>query len=397
MTSTAKTSTRPVVGINLTWLDPGVVGGSEEYSIRLVRSLADRNRRDLEFRMYCRRSVVERYPDLQDRFPVDIMPNPRPGRMARVALENSWLAHRRRRDQVVHHMGGVVPQVGAGTDIVTVYDLQPLDLPDNFSLVKRRWLGAAIPASVQRAKFVVSPSQFTSERLVKRLNVPTTKIRLIPFGFGPPVDAEVIDVDSADTTEHHKPLQLPNGRTLSVEGLGRFLLYPAITYPHKRHEDLIRALSLLPESCGDIKLVFTGRAGPETLRLRRLAHDLGVANRMVFTGRIAEADLTVLYRSALAMTFPSAYEGFGNPCIEAMVHGCPLVVSKGGSLPEVAGEAAIHVPVGDAPSWADAIARLADSDTLASALVRRGRLQLESFQPDRAVDRLLGVYDEALG
>ncbi len=365
------------VGINLTWLDPGVVGGSEEYSIRLLQRLSDRADERIKFVLYCRQAVLERYPDLTERFPVQTMPLQHSGKMSRVTMENTWMAGLSSGHDVMHHMGGVVPWVRSRPDIVTVYDLQPLEQPQNFGQVKRRWLGAAIPASVRAARLVVSPSQFTRRRLIETLEVPDDKIRVVPFGFERPI---VVDVD--------RPVD---------HNLGRFVLYPAITYRHKRHCDLVDALPLLPESCGDIKLVFTGRPGPQTLSLRRQAQDLGVSDRLVFTGRVSERRLTELYRTAVALAFPSSYEGFGNPCIEAMNLGCPMVVSDAGSLPEVTGPASIRVPVGDVKAWAEAIARLATSPSAAEALVTNGFRQLAGFDPDIATDRLLEVYAEAVG
>ncbi len=374
---TSRRSGISTVGINLTWLDPGVVGGSEEYSIRLVRSLAERSPDDLRFVLYCRQATLERYSDLADCFDTEIMPVVKPNKAARVALENSWMAVPSRGHELMHHMGGVVPLIRTRPDIVTVYDLQPLEQPENFGVVKRRWLASTVPASVRAARLVVSPSLFTRDRLIETLGVPAEKIRVVPFGFEPP---SVIDVDAP-----------------SASGLGRYFLYPAITYVHKRHCDLVAALARLPEECGDVRLVFTGRPGPQTLPLRRQAQDLGVADRVLFTGRVSEASLTELYRNAVALAFPSSYEGFGNPCIEAMNVGCPIVTSDGGSLPEVAGPAAIRVPVGDVDSWVAAMVTLASSESERRRLAVNGYEQISTFAPEAATDRLLEVYREALG
>lgn len=391
---------RPTIGINLTWLDPGVVGGSEEYSIRLLRSVSDRTEKSLRFRVYCRESVLRHYPDLGDRFDVELMPVGQPGKAARVAIENSWMAVRSRSDDLVHHMGGVVPWVRSGNDVVTVYDLQPLEMPQNFGALKRWWLAASIPHSVRTSALVISPSAFTTSQLVSHLGVSPDKIRLVPFGFSNlGEEPELAESRVSQPQLSQSELSQAEMPELELQGkkLGRFLLYPAIAYRHKRHVDLLEALALLPANCGDIQLVFTGRPGPETPRLHQLAETLGIADRVVFAGRVTEVELVGLYRRALALVFPSAYEGFGNPCVEAMHHDCPIVASDAGSLPEVTGAAAIRVGVGDTSAWAAAIAELAGSPEARRRLVDAGRRQLLSFDSDVATDRLLGVYHEALG
>ena len=367
----------PTVGVNLTWLDPGVVGGSEEYTIRLLRAVSDLDLRDLRLRLYGRRRLFRHYRDLVDRYQVVTMPGRGHGKGLRIALENSWLATVSQSDSVVHHAGGVVPLIRWQTPIVTVHDLQPLDLPANFGPLKRLWLAVMLPHSVRAARFVICPSRFTANRLADRLGVPDQKLRVVYHGHRAPV----------------APIGASGAHAGPVPAGGMpYVLLPAIAYRHKRHRDIIEALAPLD----DVGLVMTGRPGPETEALRTLIRRLGMEDRVHLPGRVTEQELHELYRRALALVFPSEYEGFGNPALEAMANGCPALVSDSGSLPEVVADAAVVIPTGSVAAWRQAIVELHAKPELADDLVVRGRRRASEFTPDQAARQLVDVYRQAL-
>ncbi len=389
----------PTVGVNLTWLDPGVVGGSEEYTIRLLRAVSDLDPREFRLRLYGRRALFRRYPDLIDRYGVAVMPGHAYGKGWRIVLENSWLATASSPDSVVHHAGGVVPLIRWQTPIVTVHDLQPLDLPDNFGPLKRLWLEAMLPHSVRAARLVICPSRFTADRLADRLGVPEHKLRIVYHGHAAPtVPVGAADEDHArgPRTDHDPAPEVHRGSGSGagpVPSDGRpYVLLPAIAYRHKRHRDIIDALAPLD----DVGLVMTGRPGPETDSLRAQVRRLGMEERVHMPGRVSEQELDELYRRALALVFPSEYEGFGNPALEAMANGCPALVSDSGSLPEVVADAGVVVPTGSVAAWRQAIVELRAKPELARDLAERGRRRASDFTPERAARQLVGVYRQAL-
>ncbi len=383
------------IGLNLTWLVPGVVGGSEEYTIRLLQGLSRIDAPDVRFRMYARRDLLDRYPELSQNFTPVVMPGRNVSRPRRVALEQTWLARVGAADSVIHHLGGTIPFLRRpgmrGTAprrsaprqrvVVTIHDLQPIDMASNFSMVKRMWLGRLLPLAVEHADLIVCPSRFTADRIAARYGAERSRLRVVHQGYR--TNGSAAGPPSAGLTERL--------------GHRRFLLFPAIAYRHKRHRDLVEALARLPERLADIDLVFTGRAGPETERLLEQANRLGVAGRLHVLGRVPEADLHWLYGQALALTFPSAYEGFGNPCLEAMARGCPVLAADAAALPEVIDDAGILVPCGDVAGWVRAVTDLADKPELAADLAVRGRKRAAAFDPDHASARLLTVYRDLLG
>jgi glycosyltransferase involved in cell wall biosynthesis len=369
------------VGVNLLWLVPGVVGGSEEYTLRLLRALDKQARDDVWLRLYGGRDLFEAHPDLSRQFETQVAPLSSGGKAARIAAENSWLAVATRHDDLVHHAGGVVPLVRSQASVLTIHDLQPLEMPQHFSAAKRHWLGAMLPHSVRAARLVLCPSRFSVTKVHELLNVPLDRLRVVHHGHEP---TEPGVLDEALHTE-------------LVRRYGRFLLLPAIAYPHKRHVDLILALDRLRHRFPDLAVVFTGRPGPETAELQRLARDLRLDERVHQLGRVPRNELDALYRSAIALVFPSSYEGFGNPALEAMARGCPVVATTAGALPEVVGQAGLLVPPGHPEALAAAVARVLDEPGLAEELRKAGREQASRFSWLEAGRQLGDAYLDAAG
>ncbi len=367
------------IGVNLLWLVPGVVGGSEEYTLRLLRGLDRAGNDDLSLRLYGQRSLFDAHPDLAARFEVEVCPSVA-AKSLRVAAENSWLASVSRDDDLVHHAGGVIPFVRSQVPLVTVHDLQPLEMPDHFSPAKRRWLATMIPRSVRAARLVLCPSRFTADRIASLLGASSSKLRVVHHGHEE-CEPGVLD------PERHAEL---------LARFGRYLLLPAISYRHKRHVDLVEALDLLRHRFGDLSVVMTGRADSEAAAIRRLIERLDLGDRVHVLGRVSEDELDALYRSAAALVFPSEYEGFGNPVLEAMVRGCPVVTTDAAALPEVTGAAGLIVPTGRPTALAGAIGRLLDEPGLAEELVESGLKQAQRFSWRDASARLADCYREAL-
>ena len=157
MTAAVTARTTPLrVGVNLLWLVPGVVGGSEEYTTRLLRGLAEDLPPDLHLTLFALRSFADAHPDLVAAYPTVTARLDGRRKAERVAAEATWLAREagRRNIELLHHAGGVVPPgpaVGRIPAALTIHDLQPLVMPENFSSVKRRWLTTMLPSALNTA------------------------------------------------------------------------------------------------------------------------------------------------------------------------------------------------------------------------------------------------------
>lgn len=369
-----------VVGVNLLWLVPGVVGGSEEYTVRLLRALDRLDPEDLELRIYAQPSLAEAYPDLTNRFETIVAPAVLSNKVARIGADATWLVRAARNDDLIHHAGSVVPLTSPRPYVFTVHDLQPLDLPENFSLVKRNWMKRMLPPSIRNATLALCPSQFTADSITRHVDWSVDRIRVVPHGHEP-VDAGVAHADVAADLQRR---------------FGRYVLLPAIAYPHKRHVDLLDALGRLADEIPDLAVVFTGGPGPETPALDEHAQSLGLADRVHRLGRVSEGELDGLYRSAAATVFPSTYEGFGNPALEAMARGCPVIATTAASIPEVVGDAGLLVEPRSPDALADAMRRVLGDPELDAQLRAAGPVRAEHFGWKGAGEALVSAYRDAL-
>lgn len=365
----------PEVLVNLLWLVPGVVGGSEESVTDALRALTAAGS-DVSLRLAVLEPFVRAHPDLAAAHPLEVLDLDGRDKARRVLAEQTWLARttRRRRPGAVHHAGGTVPLVHPGRVLLTIQDLQPLDLPQNFTRTKRTYLHTMLGRSARAAELVCVPSEFTRRRVEALLGVGGDRVRVVPW-YPRPVPAQVPAPPAGVVPE------------------GRFLLYPAITYPHKNHLVLLEAFAHVDD---DVTLVLTGGAGPDEAEVMARARRLGLADRVRRPGRVPAAHLEALYAAATAVVVPSRYEGFGLPALEAMQRGCPVVVSDAGSLPEVA-RAEDLVPADDVTAWRDAMqAVLSLSPAERAQRVVEGRTAAARFDAARTADGMLGAYRAVL-
>jgi alpha-1,3-rhamnosyl/mannosyltransferase len=183
-----------------------------------------------------------------------------------------------------------------------------------------------------------------------------------------------------------------------LEALGvrpPFLLYPAVTYPHKNHETLIRALAALRGRRPDLSLVLTGAEGPEEESLGLLVRELGVGSAVHRVGRIPREDLDACLRRAAVLTFPSRYEGFGIPVVEAMAVGVPVVAADATAVPEVVEDAGLLVGADDVDGWIDAIDSVLGDPGLRDRLIRAGFERWRRFEQVDAARILAEAYRDA--
>lgn len=365
-------TTGPSVLVNMLWCVPGGVGGSEEYLVRQLLGLAEQPEPRWRATVAAARGLPAAHPELAA---VATMVEPEfesHGRMRRIIGESTWLRRHTGDVQLVHHGGGTAPLRAHRPYVLTIHDLQFRTYPQYFSPVKRAYLQAVIPRSATRASVVAVPSEYVRGCVIEAYGVRPERVVVVPHGIEPAL--------SHDITPEAE-LRLRYGL-----GDGPVVVYPAVTHPHKHHEFLLRMMRdhwTDPE----LRLVLTGGVG--------MAEHVVAAStdrRVCRLGRVPAADRNGLLAMSIAMVFPSQYEGFGAPLIEAMTLGTPVVCSDATCMPQIVGDAGLVRPlVPDA--WAGV---LDEAVRRRDELVAAGHQRARSFTSRASGAALAAAYARAL-
>ena len=342
-------------------IDADVLGrrrtGDETYAASLLRELAVLADQE-------RIVAITRRPEL---VPAGIEAFELPARSQPIRMAVTLPRALRRLAPALGHFNYVVPPAYRGPAVVTVHDLSfELD-PGLMSRRDRFMFRTFVPRSARRADRVLAVSERTKHDLVEHYGIAEEKVVVTPNG-----------VD---------PIFRPNG---SAPERPPYALFVGGIQPRKDPLTAVEALALVD---GDLRLVLVGdekRGGDD---VRRAVHRLGLEDRVELAGYVPHEGLASLYRGAACLVFPSRYEGFGLPVLEAMASGTPVVAANAGAVPEVAGDAAVLVSPGDPEALADGIRQaLGDRERLAAAGLERAR----RFTWSETARRTLEVYRELL-
>jgi len=265
---------------------------------------------------------------------------------------------------------------------VTIPDLQHEFFPEFFSEKQLRWRRQHYPQSGHRAVCVFTLSEFSKATLVERLGLVPKKVFAIyldvheVFGRSP---------NPKDFLQVRQKYNLPK----------EYLFYPANLWPHKNHETLFQAFALVCPKFPQLSLVLTGQPEQRQQSLNKLAGELGISSRIHHVGYVEIEELPCLYRAATALVFPSLFEGFGLPIVEAFCCECPVICSNTTSCPEVAGKAALLVNPLDPEEIAAAVEQICQDESTRKRLVKAGKNIAHRFlahnQAETTLERLLEV------
>lgn len=361
------------VGLNMIFLTPGAIGGMEVYA----RELAPRLAATPGLRVT---AFVGREAAGED-FGVErvVLPVTASSRAQWVAGEQLVLprAAARHGCDVVHSLASTAPVRGRFRRVVTIHDLLYAIVPDAHFGLRALGMRALVPAAARSSHRVIAISAATRDDVHARLHVPLGRIDTVLQGVSAPVAAPTPKADLRRTLElGERPVLL----TFSAKR------------PHKNLLRLIDALATLEDRP---LLVLPGYPTEHEQELRDRAAALGVIADVRFPGWISEADREGLYALATAFVFPSLYEGFGLPVLEAMQRGVPVATSDRGSLAEVAGDAALRFDPEDTGAIAAAVARLLAEPALREDLVARGARQAAAHGWDRTAAGTVAAYRRA--
>lgn len=363
------------VAVNLLWCVPGQVGGSEQYLVRQLLGLASQPT-PFVATLYCLPSFVEAHDELASLHPMVASTVNGTSRPRRVLAEHTWLRRKTRHADVVHHGGGTTPAVGRRPIVLTIHDLQYLTHPEYLTPTKRRYLERTIPRSVGRAAVVAVPTDYVRRTVVEAYGTDPDRVLVVPHGVEASLGGDA-------------PSALELRRRYGI-GAGRLIVYPAITHPHKNHRFLLELMAR-HWTDPDLRLVLLGGTGSAEAEVAADITRLGLGPRVIRPGRVPDAHRDGLVAAADALVFPSEYEGFGAPVVEAMSLGTPVICSDQPALAEVVGAAGLVLPL--APdAWADALDVIADRTVEMRA---GGRERARAFTIERSGAALADAYDLA--
>jgi glycosyltransferase involved in cell wall biosynthesis len=279
---------------------------------------------------------------------------------------------------LVHGTNFVVPPARRAAQVVTVHDLTAVHYPELCTPDVRQYPDL-LRRALDRGAWVHTVSDFVAGEVVRELGAPPDRVRAVPNGGpepGPPGDPAA-------------------GRALA--GAERYVLSLATVEPRKDHATLVRAFAeeALSGPLAGVRLVLAGAEGWGTDELVAVLAGSPVADRVVRLGWVDDGARAALLAGASALAYPSRYEGFGLPPLEAMAAGTPVVATAVGAVPEVVGDAAVLVPPADAGALADALRSVLVDDDHADDLRRRGRARVAAFDWGRTVEGLVGLYRDA--
>ena len=344
------------VGLSLLTLVPGISGGSETYARELVRALGRVGRFD--YRVFVPSIATD-----VDGLPVELVPEYRAARstagriaaMTRASLLGRSIKKRFAGLDVLHFpLSVMVPPVESRSATTTILDVQHELHPQFFSRAERAYRRRVYGWSARRSRVVLTISQHAAGTLVERLGLAEDRVRPIHLG----IDHEVF--------------------RRGDELRGEFLLYPARDWPHKNHTRLFEAFAELRRRNPGLELMLTAYDGPVPDGVRALGH-------------VDRKELVRLYRTAAALVFPSLYEGFGQPPLEAMACGCAVACANVAALPEVVGDAA---RLFDPSSTEEIVAAVEDVLADPDPWRRRGLERAAGFTWEKTARAHDAVYEE---
>lgn len=288
---------------------------------------------------------------------------------------------RRARVDLLHVPGFDAPRIKPCPVILTLHDLIGMLFPQHLPLMGRWYWSKWLPASVRFADWLIVDSIATQRDVTTLLRIDEERIHVVPLG----VDKRFIPCDQEAIRAIRAKHELPQ----------RFILYLGTLEPRKGIDTLIDAVAALPAETS-VPLVLAGKKGWYWDRIQARIQANNLQNRVQLLGYVHDDELPVLYSAASVFAFPSRYEGFGLPVLEAMACGTPVITTNVSSLPEVVGDAAILVPPDQPEALSRALHDVLSHETFAHTLRDAGRARARYFSWERAARETIAVYRKAL-
>ncbi|MCH8949720.1 MAG: glycosyltransferase family 4 protein, partial [Chloroflexi bacterium] len=350
---------------------PRRMAGAGVYSYQLVRALA-KIESGHEFVVFARAGLFD---DLAtDNKRVRVAPVNAGSRVTRLAWEQAALPFLLRRHGIdlLHSTHHHTPVVAGGSvkRVVTFHDVTFLVLPKRYPLVRRLYMSTLTRAAARVADAIITPSRSTRDDVVRKLGVNQDRITVIPYAAGP----QYTPSDAAAVARVRERYRLAGDYILSVSSLE----------PGKNRTRLIRAVARLREEGVDCRLAIAGQPGWRYEGDMELARELGLGDRVHYLGYVPDDDLPPLYSGAALLAYPSLYEGFGLPVLEAQACGTPVIASLNSAFPEIVDDSAWLVKPDNLTEISQSIQHILNNPEFKEKLIKKGL--------EKCIDAVLPVF-----
>lgn len=359
------------IGVNLIPLKPAVVGGVMQHLMSLLNGL--RKETDLSFTYFVNDSIKNLFDNSDPKIRI---------------IPTQWLSPEiERRYQHGEFDVLFAPLMDPGIEraccpmVVLLVDLQHRTYPENFNRheIKNRSLRWEWPS--RAAQTLCVSTEFVAAEAIKYLGVSNDKIIKTP----PLIASHFSNRRATEALPKNIEDNLPSN----------FLFYPSNSWPHKNHIGIIKALVILHEAISDIRIVFTGWEHKAQKEILRAIKSYNLDRHVIWLGYVDDQYMPILYRRSRGLVFPSYFEGFGIPLIEAMASDCPIACSSETSLPEVAGNSAIYFNPNEPKEIAIAMQQLWQEENLRVELIKKGRARLSEFNNTKVIAELADALRSA--
>lgn len=284
---------------------------------------------------------------------------------------------------ILHQPAFSAPFLFAGKVVLTVHDLIAIFYGQDIPFWSRQYFGRWMPFSYRRADAIICISEHTKKDVIRVLGLPEEKITVTYLAAGSQYHPVRSKVATGRITQKYRLTQ-------------PYLLHVGTVNPRKNLEFLVKVFAEVVKSMPSYKLVITGKKGWYSEGLFKLVQLLGLTDHVIFTGYIDDRDKPALYSGASLFLFPSLYEGFGLPLLEAMQCGVPVISANGSSMPEVAGRAGILLPPDDINGWVKTTRRVLASAKLRQTMVSQGLVQAKKFSWSKTARETVKVYESLM-
>lgn len=290
-----------------------------------------------------------------------------------------------KKSELTHFFNYIIPPFVHGKKVVTIHDMVVKAYPETVRFRTKHLLNTGMKKSMKRADVIITDSEFSKSEIEKYFPQYSHKVQVVYCG---------VNSDKFYPVEDNSVIEKVK-KSLDIEG--EYFLYLGTIEPRKNLERLIEAYSLLLKKDENVpRLVMAGGKGWLNSNIYQKVVELKLEKYVQFTKYIPDEDLCPLINGATAFVFPSIYEGFGMPPLEAMACGVPVVCSKEASLPEVVGDCAVMIDAYDPQSIADGMYRIYSDKALADELKVRGLQRAKEFTWHRFSEKLHGIYEAVL-